>query len=494
VDIWEIFDGLPRAYGTYQVTEIDGQKLSGTARTVQAKVTEDIWELHLNGERSLGIVPIRDDNTVVFASIDIDTYPLDLEALDIKIEQLSLPLMLCRSKSGGAHLHLFIKPPGAMAEKVRAKLAEWSAELGFAGVEIFPKQNELRNKDDVGNWINMPYFGGDEDDKRYAIVKGERASLSKFCLAAQQIAISHAELDDIELTDDNAALLEGAPPCLNTLMRTGFTSSRNIALFNIGVYCKKRWEDEWQDKLDEFNDVLIDPPLSIGEVAQIKRNLDKKTYFYKCNDSPINAVCQKGLCRKKPFGIGGGDSLTAEGVKVEGPIRMMTEEVYHIATINGKRVYLNSHAMCGQHAFRLAVMSQTGFLVPNMKPGVFGKVVNDITLNAQEVDAPQYSGKRGLIVQEVLSMASGTNVAENWTQCLSGLPLPDGKGGVFLHPHQAVRVMKRRLQMRDLLPQQVMEALLADDIKVKEKKKGGRVFWHLPDITLLNEFEEEETL
>ena len=107
--IWDLFAGLDRAYGTYQVTDAEGKKLSGQARTVQQPLTRDVWELHLSGERSLGVIPIRDDNTVAFAAIDIDTYPLDLVALEAQIAELGLPLVVVRSKSGGAHLYLFIE-------------------------------------------------------------------------------------------------------------------------------------------------------------------------------------------------------------------------------------------------------------------------------------------------------------------------------------------------------------------------------------------------
>ncbi len=48
--IWELFAGLDRAYGTYQVTGKDGEKLSGKGLTVQKPVNQDIWDLHLSGE------------------------------------------------------------------------------------------------------------------------------------------------------------------------------------------------------------------------------------------------------------------------------------------------------------------------------------------------------------------------------------------------------------------------------------------------------------
>ncbi len=487
--IWDLFDGLDRAYGTYQVTEKDGEKLTGKGKTIQAPVTQDIWKLHLSGERSLGIIPIRDDNTIAFAAIDIDIYPLDHAKLEDKIKDLGLPLMVGKTKSGGAHLWLFIKPPGALAEMVRPRMAEWAAELGYSGVEIFPKQDEIHSKEDTGNWINMPYFGGNKDELRYAIINGKRATLNKFLEAAFDISIFHNELDEIQPSTSDQ--LEGGPPCLNTLIRTGFPAgSRNISLFNLGVFTRKRWPDEWQDKLDEMNEELLDPPLGLGEVAQIKRNLEKKTYFYKCSDAPINGVCQRELCTGKPYGIGG-DGIDPD-FKLEGSIRILTEDVYYIATIKGKRVHLDARSIIGQYNFKVAVMTQTGFMVPSMKPKQFTKMMNDMTKTAQEVEVPTYTGKRGVLLQEVLQIASSSNVADSWEQCISGLPMPDDKGGVYLHPHQLVKVLKRRLQMRDLQPQVLFEALIAEDVVVKEKKIGGRIFWYLKDLDLLDDIKDEE--
>ena len=41
---------------------------------------------------------------------------------------------------------------------MRDKLNEISAVLGFGGSEVFPKQIELKSKDDTGNFLNLPYF------------------------------------------------------------------------------------------------------------------------------------------------------------------------------------------------------------------------------------------------------------------------------------------------------------------------------------------------
>jgi hypothetical protein len=57
--------------------------------------------------------PINQDNLCKFGALDIDTYDLDHKALGAKIRKLKLPLLHCRSKSGGAHLVLVPERLGA---------------------------------------------------------------------------------------------------------------------------------------------------------------------------------------------------------------------------------------------------------------------------------------------------------------------------------------------------------------------------------------------
>ena len=63
-----------------------------------------------------------------------------------KLEKiLKLPLVVCRSKSGGAHIFLFSTK--FIEEKImRDKLLEIRAILGFANAEVFPKQIELKSE------------------------------------------------------------------------------------------------------------------------------------------------------------------------------------------------------------------------------------------------------------------------------------------------------------------------------------------------------------
>ena len=166
-----LFRGFSGAHG--QTTVLDSQregKKKAKSFLVREPLTLDLVQQHLDGKRGVGSVPIDETNKCYFGALDIDDYNLDLIALYKKVERLKLPLVMCRSKSGGAHLFLFMaeKIP---ASEIRDKLSEFASALGWGTCEIFPKQEEvIVERGDVGNFINLPYFNA-KYTTRYALDK-----------------------------------------------------------------------------------------------------------------------------------------------------------------------------------------------------------------------------------------------------------------------------------------------------------------------------------
>ena len=105
-----------------------------------------------------------------WGAIDVDLYQHDYEPILKQIHKLKLPLIMFRSKSGGAHLYIFLSEP-ISATEIRDRLAEFASALGYGNCEIFPKQEEvIVQRGDVGNFINLPYFNY-KYTMRYAITK-----------------------------------------------------------------------------------------------------------------------------------------------------------------------------------------------------------------------------------------------------------------------------------------------------------------------------------
>ena len=165
-----IFLGLEIAYGQYQPGERgENGKQKGKAFIVRGSVTDEHWDKHLQGEGpALGIIPITENNDCRWGCIDIDEYNFDHLGLIKNIRDHKLPLIVCRSKSGGAHVFLFTKE-NISASLMQSKLKEIAIILGYEGSEIFPKQTEiLVERGDTGNFLNLPYYN-DMKGLRYAI-------------------------------------------------------------------------------------------------------------------------------------------------------------------------------------------------------------------------------------------------------------------------------------------------------------------------------------
>ena len=274
-----IFEGLDVAYGQHQSQgkRADG-KQEGKSYIVKQEVKDGLWLEHLNGNGpSLGIIPIMADNTVRWGCIDIDTYPIDYKKIINSIRNLQLPLVPCRSKSGGMHIFLFLKNP-VSARLVREKLREVASGLGYSSVEVFPKQSTiLIEKGDLGNFLNLPYYNS-KSTTRYAYKDdGTAATLPEFYTLYDKYVVE--EIDKVAIQVSNEVIKDG-PPCLQQLCTQGFPEgTRNNGLFNIGVYLRKFDPDNWKTLLEKYNQDYMTPPLSASEVVTVQKQLEIERKF-----------------------------------------------------------------------------------------------------------------------------------------------------------------------------------------------------------------------
>jgi hypothetical protein len=380
-----IFSGLDIAYGTYKIESSRGDgKQAGKAVVVRKPPTDDLWVKHLEGaEPSLGIIPIRADNACIWGCIDIDQYPLDHEGLIKKIRGLELPLVVCRSKSGGAHVFLFTREPIAAADMQRY-LKACAAILGEAGREIFPKQAEiLVDRGDTGNFLNLPYFGGDQT-MRYAILdNGTAATLEEFYALHEQYA-QGPDLQFPEKPKEPDHPIKDGPPCLQALCAQGVPEgTRNNALFNIGLYLKKVHPVHWDDHLVEHNLKYVSPPLPNNEVQILVKQLGKKDYKYKCKDAPLNSFCNSGLCRTRKHGIG---AHGPDAPQMSSLSKYNSEPPLWFLDINGKRIELDTESLFAQAAFQKACVEKLNLLPPTLRKQDWENLLNALLKEMVETE------------------------------------------------------------------------------------------------------------
>lgn len=448
-DFARLFAGLIRSSGRYVVP--DGArpdksgKVVGRAWSSHVPITPELWEAHLTGKKAtvtdeetgvpitgsvgLGVVPIREDSTASFGAIDIDQYdpPVDFKVLLARIAFLKLPVIVCRSKSGAPHVYLFLNAP-ASAELVRERLSEWAVALNHPGVEVFPKQALLSQYSD-GSWINIPYSGG-RRSVRYALnPDGTAMTPEEFVAAADAMAISPAELEGFELPEEESAseLFPDGPPCLQTLARVGFGDWQNNGLFNVAVYLKAANGEGWEDKLAEYNERLMEPPLGAAAMNAIIKSVKKKAYFYKCKDQPISPVCNRSVCLRRRFGIGSGDGEL--GVIIGEMTKVEADPIIWVLPVNGKDLELGTADLTDQRRFRAAAIEKLSIWPNLMKPDEWAKMIRERLARAKVSAVPEDGTREGQFWAQLANFCTSRSRARNMDEIMMGKAFTDPKEG-----------------------------------------------------------------
>lgn len=419
-----LFRGYSKCFGRFVAAgHLASHKVTGSAETVKrAPDVSDVLR-HLRGEARMGMIPLRDDNTVSFCAIDHDAYGENIDHTIIAKQVIDLPLILTRSKSGGAHLWMFSSTP-MQAPIVIKTLKHWVTELGWAPkTEVFPKQAERANADDIGNWINLPYFGAFTDNPQCTALVAVRKdnttrtlTLEEFLSCAEKASPPDKYLNESAMRvrarnpKSSDVLFSDGPPCIQSIFvsasKNGWSEgSRNNTLWHIGVYLARQGHNEAAlvRKLSEMNktnwvyeqppDKFTVPPLGLEdkEIAAIARSVSRKEYGYKCNEEPMKELCNHNLCKLRTWGIG-----TKPEVE-------MADEISAFVTIEGnpahwffsygdRRVHIdNAEVLLTAKKFRVAVTNATGRSFPLLPDQVHNKLITrlqkDGDVRQQDVEA-----------------------------------------------------------------------------------------------------------
>lgn len=399
-----LFAGYDQAYGRFNLTgEVsDTGKREGSASFIKKQIPVEAWDQHLYGKAGLGIIPINEKNLVKFGAIDIDDYSLDLVSLNNNVVRLKLPLVVCRTKSGGAHLYCFCVE-WITAKSMRRKLREFAAVLGYGNAEIYPKQVEiLVERGDVGSWINLPYFN-ESETKRYALDEnGRPLKLDGFLKYAVKQQLTEEALVNWHVGVPE--VLEGGPPCLQHLAQKGCPEgTRNNALFNFGIYCKKANPDNWKALLDEINQNHMNPPLSSEEVEAVKASLDRRDYNYKCSEQPIVRYCNAVKCRSCKFGVASGSDIpllsSLTMLKTDPPIFFLDVE-------EGGRLALSAEELQNPTLFQRVCMQRLLRMPPVPKREVWRDILDPLFENATVIEVPDDSTPVGQLMQHLEDFCS----------------------------------------------------------------------------------------
>ena len=420
----ERFSGLQRAYGTTTITGLrDDGKNQVNSFVQRGEPTVDLWEKHLGGEEpSLGIIPITDENSCRWGCIDIDDFTIDLKFVNAKLQERKFPLILCRSKSGGAHLFLFTKEhvPAAL---MRLRLTEMAASLGYAPHEVFPKQTQiLSERGDTGNFLNLPYFGGDNTTRYSLDEKGEVNTLEQFLDYADSKELTQKEATDFKVVGEAAPALKEGPPCLQYLISQGFPQgTRNNGLFNLGIYAKLFDPDNWESLLEEYNLEYLSPPLGSSEVLTILKQLKTKDYHYKCNDQPIASHCNSGVCKTRRFGISPLTAMPSFGSLT----KQNSNPPVWFLDVESNRLEMLTEDLQNQTRFQRVCMETIDKMPPKMSERAWQGVIQNLLDNVTIIEVPQDASVEGQFQDLLESFCTDRAQAQTKEEILLGKPFTE---------------------------------------------------------------------
>lgn len=473
------------AHGTYDKEDRshgkDKVEIKRTARTLREPPTPELWEQHLLGQRALGIVPISESGECLWGVIDVDQYDLSHAEIVQRIEDLGFPMVVCRSKSGGAHLFTFLKEPMRAADLI-AKLREIAAVLGFGNAEIFPKQTEVKgDRGDIGNWLNMPYFDAERGNRFAVLNSGRGMSLERFLEWAERIRQHPSSFLSLKTkrASDDSELADG-PPCLQYLAGTGVSEGgRNNALFAYGVLAKRKYPDNWEPVLERWNHKFIKPPLSSEEVQIIVRSLRKKDYSYKCKDSPLCNHCDASACRLRLHGVGQGSAPDINTVSI-----LDTEPPLFFVTLSsGATVECSSDDILSARAFQRAALEQLKVLLPLYKQDNWLNRMSLCLESATRIEAPRESGVTGAFHVMLEQFCTDRYRAQERDEILLGKPWFDEEQRVYWFRLQDLEEHLNKAKFRELTRNKITQRIrsMGGTHKFHILRGKGVNLWSIPE-------------
>lgn len=400
-------------------------------KTLAEPVTDVTYTQHLAGTGPvLGVIPIRQDGTAYFGAIDLDDHSADLLALEAQVRALELPLVVCRSKSGGAHLYCFTQEAVSAATLIEA-LKTWRHALGKERnadgrrVEVFPKQASVE-KLDSGNWINLPYYDHQHNELRYAINGDRRLSLEEFLDLAEAKAVSPARLSGA--ADPRLGPFATGPICLQVLHQEGMREGgRNTTLFNVALFFRARNEATWEAALRDYNDGL-EAPLPERELEQIIRSVaNHPDYCYTCDQQPLESVCQRRKCKQQPHGI----EFFAKQRRLDSLptltnlVKVMTEPPRYRLKVNGTEVTCSTDELLSASLFKKIVAERLNVVITPPKPHEWDELVRELFTEITEEPAPLEAGEQGILLMLFDDFLEQHTKTEKLEDVMRGYPWRD---------------------------------------------------------------------
>ena len=406
----EIFTGLRRDYGYADINSAFKDPSTGKLKLKYGWAAKELLESdyldHLTGKKSIGIQPCNDEGLAKFGAIDIDSDEYDnfdlrkyLEIIDKK----NIPVVPVKSKSGGLHIYVFFKEP-VKASFVRNFLDKLLFTFDLkASTEIFPKQTQLGIGSDQkpinGNFINLPYYNRNE---RVGVnLDGTEFTFEQFIKVVEANTKTKEELEEfadelirLELTGGADEFIDG-PVCLQRLSKSKLDDYRDRFIYNYMVFAKKKYPDNWEEKLLEGarNYIVYDNIWGDEKVKQKIKSWDKDTAGHTCHDLPISSFCAKGTCLRRKFGIG--SHKESSWPQISGLIKIDykpdPEYFFNVELSDSKVVQIHAKTIkkiAEMKEMRALIADQTSIFPPIIKNNEYQPILDALWATKEDIKPP----------------------------------------------------------------------------------------------------------
>lgn len=411
-DFADLFSGNLRSFGRWDPA-------TGNMATEKAEVSLREYAQHLDGETGLGIVPVTDGGTCKFGAIDIDKHEspedIDFQAIAAKIREYRLPLVMCRTKRGGAHLYVF-GSEYLPAKLVQRMLASWRDILKIPHkTEIFPKQDSLTTSSGekaLGNWINLCYFD-QVNTKRYAFDEdGKPLNFELFVQLAQSKRITVEDLSEMAKREH----LE-APPCVQKMIHSGVESgARNEAMYNVVIYLKRARPETFFDDAMALNKTIFDKPLAPSEAKKVIRSASRRDYLYKCGEEPCKSLCDRKVCVTREYGISVNE---AKDLDAQDALPVFSELIEYQSDPPRWGLHVNGHLISNIPTIVLRDPAAMGNLIfekikiniPKISQEAWRrKILDPLVPNLRVVEVPKEASASGIIASKFNEFVQKANL------------------------------------------------------------------------------------
>lgn len=475
--LFNIFKGNDRSFGQFI-------SKTGNMFTKKEQVSIQDFEKHLSGEMGVGIVPVLGSGSCHWGAIDIDNHgsvQINTDAIVKLVYEKGLPLIPCRSKSGGLHLYLF-GSEALPATLIRMILTKWATDLGYGTSEVFPKQASLRDNE-LGNWINLPYFD-EKETIRYGIQYNntgiKKLTLSEFFDEVGKVSVTKKVLESFMVVGH-----EEAPPCIQSILKAGISGGkRNEAIYAMTIYYKKSSLGDYREEIYNLNTILFDKPLPLDEIKKTVNSASRRDYKYKCAEEPCKSYCDLDICLQRKWGISREDSnIIAGGMPEFTNLSVVdTSPPMWELKVDGTTVLLSTKQIRNFGFVAEAVMEKLFRVIPMMKNQDWLNILAGLMAVVEVIETPEDASIAGVLkvrLQEFLDKADftvdGTDISERQL-ILRGLPVVQSIEGerivAFKGPH-FINYLKRT-KSEELKGTDMWSALRSMGVGHKRMRIGTR--------------------